>query len=479
MHLSTAALGTLLCGPAVAVTWSSTPATLLQLQVPSLTTQSFEPKVGLDWKMTWGLTTDKLYLAIEAGTTGWVGFGLSEAAGMRGADIMQGHVTSAGAAHVGDFHAVANEAPMADGCQDWTVHHGEEKDGSTLLVVSRKLLTEDSNDRPILASGGLKRQGILAAFGPNGSDDASAYAYHGANKFKFYLDLTSGAAVDQASWSARKAADAALSSFSLKANEGAVPASGAARDDFRAPEAGTGQSIPTARTAYYEYCFPTQAAWAAAGKYLVGFESVSDGSPANVHHLVLYGYDADGCASAATESVVWVGGIGFYEDLPAGVGLPFSRAQSYRLQIHYDNPTAAAGLKDNSGVRLWLSSATPTHEAGTLQLGDGTLQLARTDPVIPQGRSYYTFQCPGSETGTWPVDITVFGSILHMHANGDMMYTEVTTAAGDVVTRPNAVEYFDFAFQDPTMVLSSAGSAVGGCVCGCVGACVGGWVVMQ
>jgi hypothetical protein len=77
------------------------------------------------------------------------------------------------------------------------------------------------------------------------------------------------------------------------------------------------------------------------------------------------------------------------------------------------------------------------------------------------------------------VDITVFGSILHMHANGDMMYTEVTTAAGDVVTRPNAVEYFDFAFQDPTMVLSSAGSAVGGCVCGWMGACVGGWVGMQ
>ena len=38
-----------------------------------------------------------------------------------------------------------------------------------------------------------------------------------------------------------------------------------------------------------------------------------------------------------------------------------------------------------------------------------------------------------------------------MHQAGDMMYLEVKNSNG-VVKRPNAVEYFDFAWQDPTLV---------------------------
>ena len=33
--------------------------------------------------------------------------------------------------------------PTKDGCQDWSVHHGEEKDGRTLLVFSRAFATGD------------------------------------------------------------------------------------------------------------------------------------------------------------------------------------------------------------------------------------------------------------------------------------------------------------------------------------------------
>ena len=32
------------------------------------------------------------------------------------------------------------------------------------------------------------------------------------------------------------------------------------------------------------------------------------------------------------------------------------------------------------------------------------------------------------------------------------MYTEITRANGDVVKRPNSVEFFDFDYQDPTLV---------------------------
>jgi hypothetical protein len=317
------------------------------------------------------------------------------------------------------------------------------------LVVSRALTTEDSNDRPILLSG-LTKTGLLFAYGPiNGA--TGDYSYHGANKIKVYVDLSSGADAGQTAWSAAHAANAAMSYIDLKANEGVVP-TGTPSKSFRAPVAG-GQAIPTTRTTYWEYCFTTSAAWDHT-KNMVAFESVSDGSPANVHHFVLYGYTGTNCQDGDGEQVVWVGGIGFYEDLPTGVGIPFSRTKSFRLQIHYDNPTGATGLKDNSGARVWLSSAALVHEAGTLQIGDGTVNLEKslTDQVIPKGRSYYTFTCPAAETSKWPTDITVFASILHMHQQGDQMYTEVTDGASNVVKRPNAVEYFDFDWQDPTLV---------------------------
>ena len=49
------------------------------------------------WKAVWALTNTasqvqsekKIVLAIEASTTGWVGFGIAEAAGMRGADVIR------------------------------------------------------------------------------------------------------------------------------------------------------------------------------------------------------------------------------------------------------------------------------------------------------------------------------------------------------------------------------------------------------
>ena len=49
--------------------------------------------MGGKWKAVWAFnnanprSADKIFLAVEAATTGWVGFALAEAAGMRGADV--------------------------------------------------------------------------------------------------------------------------------------------------------------------------------------------------------------------------------------------------------------------------------------------------------------------------------------------------------------------------------------------------------
>ena len=85
-------------------------------------------------------------------------------------------MASDGKAYAGDYHATGDWKPIEDGCQDWSILHGEERDGSTLVVLSRPLITSDSNDRPIFTTG-FKSTGLLAAFGS--SDDIY---YHGNNR---------------------------------------------------------------------------------------------------------------------------------------------------------------------------------------------------------------------------------------------------------------------------------------------------------
>ena len=100
---------------------------------------------------------------------------------------------------------------------------------------------------------------------------------------------------------------------------------------------------------------------------------------------------------------------------------------------------------------MWLTSVPRAYAAGVLQLGDPSLQQA--GQTLPTGGSHYTYTCDAARTSAWAVnEITVFGSILHMHKNGAQMYTEVTDPSGNVVTRPNSVEYFDFEHQDPTLL---------------------------
>ena len=123
--------------------------------------------------------------------------------------------------------------------------------------------------------------------------------------------------------------------------------------------------------------------------------------------VVLFGFSKTGCDKSGVSETVWIGGIGFYEDLPATVGLSFNRSdcrrlavsystcsplihnqsprfKSFRLQVHWDNPSATTGLTDKSGVRLWLTSASVANEAGILQLGDGPVSMQ--GQTIPTGK---------------------------------------------------------------------------------------------
>ena len=74
---------------------------------------------------------------------------------------------------------------------------------------------------------------------------------------------------------------------------------------------------------------------------------------------------------------VWAPGEGSF-DLPENVGLPLfgeGGYNSFRLEIHYDNPSLKEGVLDSSGVRIYYSSQLREHDLGVLQLGDPFLSL--------------------------------------------------------------------------------------------------------
>jgi ABC-type multidrug transport system ATPase subunit len=452
--------------------WTTSPSDLLDQYEPSPTFKTTTPiSPFASYKLWWSYSLEKEHITfvIEAKTTGWVGMGIAEAAGMRGADIMMGHVLSSGKVVVEDFHSIANALPNKDGCQDWEALAGEEDatTGSTLLVFGRKFRTNDSNDHPILIQS-IKRLTLLLAHGADGDD--TDYNMHPTGKnVKYPVDLSKATSADKSNWRNEKIATHGITYLDLRAS-GTSPTSAAAKEvnGRQGPTVG-GFNVPATRTTYVDFCYPlsVNSNWARENKYMIAFEGLVDpqgrtSNPNNIHHTVLYAYDGDDCSG--TDSIIWVGGVTFFEDLPENVGISFERFKSFKLQTHYDNPSGTIGLRDDSGVRIYFQNTRPKHEAGTMQLGDGTLELSRssgtaasinsqTPAVIPVGRSYYSFTCPSTVTSSWPVDsITVFASILHMHQTGDMMYTEIIHGDGTPSKRVNSVQYFDFDHQDPTLV---------------------------
>ena len=286
-----------------------------------------EPGIVVSWILDELRAT--VTFAIEAQTTGWIALGLAEAAGMKGADVVMGHVDGAsGSVHIGDYHAIANAAPIRDGCQDWSVLHGEEDSAEkrTILITTRNLTTSDSNDRPILLDS-IKRLKIITAMGAHGDDGGGslpepAYAYHGAHKMKTTVDLRFGGAVTLLSWTAATSADASMSFIDLRANEGTFTGGGGI-SQYPAPVA-NGYPIPSSTTTYTSFCFPTSAhrsvlhdyryyiscesfsqfdslpltcvhmnsEWSAhGGKTIVSFSALPDPtgrSDGYIHHFVLY-----------------------------------------------------------------------------------------------------------------------------------------------------------------------------------------------
>ena len=123
-----------------------------------------------------------------------------------------------------------------DGCQDWTIHHGEQADGKTLIVASRRFLTGDANDLPVVHTG-LRKASLLFSYGS--CDDVSFPCYHQRNVRKMFIDLSTGGGADKSDFVARLNATSGYSYIDLHFND-ATPNADAAENGgkFKTPDAG-------------------------------------------------------------------------------------------------------------------------------------------------------------------------------------------------------------------------------------------------
>lgn len=109
-------------------------------------------KYELEWLVNW--EEKRIIFNVTVQTTGYVGFGLSSSSGnskMRGADIVIGGISaSTGKPYFSDRHAIANQLPVEDLSQDWTLHDAWERGQRTFLSFSRLLDTcDEDHDIPI------------------------------------------------------------------------------------------------------------------------------------------------------------------------------------------------------------------------------------------------------------------------------------------------------------------------------------------
>ncbi|CAM9660109.1 unnamed protein product, partial [Ectocarpus sp. 13 AM-2016] len=246
-------------------------------------------------------------------------------------------------------------------------------------------------------------------------------------------------------------------------------------------------SIPTVRTWYENTCIPASELPKLDEYHAIGFEGVlQDDTAEFVHHLVLTGfYGPPDCGNAcfewmdeifgddgssysssdmtnitlpwfcndvedAADIFIWAPGMHSL-DLPADVGFLFGNESgglnSLRVQVHYDNPDGVSGKNDSSGVRVYYTEELRPMNMGLVKLGDP--QGALHPQPLPDGKSVYSFGCPGTCTETYfeEEEVTVFSHLLHMHENGQRISTQQYRNDGDgneVLIHTAEVEYFSF-----------------------------------
>lgn len=392
------------------------------------------------FRLHWSVdeSNDLIYLGLEANTTGWVGFGISESTSgsMPGSDILMATVDgNTQQATLFDRFAVGYIDPVPDSCQDWHLVSASESSSKTFVEVTRKLSVSSSEDRPFVPG---EMQVIIAV----GASDS--LVYHGSTRHATVVKFF-GPTID----STVTEKDTQL--VSLRMNS----------------------VIPNQFTTYICQSFALPAV---ADGSIVRFDPIIDTgiSSSMAHHMLVHACEDNGpnsyvqqfqqageCGSPVGNpfsgckmiAFIWAVGTSALE-LPAGVGFRIGNATSYSIshlviEFHYTNPSGLFGVSDKSGVDItWTPTVRPM-DAGVMTLGDPLVSLP---PIAPNLKVHEVeTTCPSECTATWPHPVTVFSEFLHMHAVGARMLTN-QFRNNSYLRTTNRIDFYSYGFQQLTRV---------------------------
>jgi DOMON domain/Copper type II ascorbate-dependent monooxygenase, N-terminal domain len=382
----------------------------------------------------WKLDDENIYLAVAVRAFGWVGFGLSESGGMKGADVII--FESAKPGQLRDAHISDERYPIDDDCQDWVFVDARTDGGFLIFEGYRKLLTMDTQDHAIIndVDSVVPAQRIIAAWG-----DSETASYHGRNNtargtVRFYGGGDELVIVHE----------------KLKMQSDG-------HFDLLVPN----HTLAAIGTDYVNFCFawdpdvvsqnvPSQGSIAViAAEILLRDEGIP-----YVHHADVY---ASTTASNQSDTCLPLGEYGYLVYswapgvipfvLPDNVGYLMGPGdngkglQSFRIQVHYNNPDLIEDIVDNGGVRVYYSLTPREHELGIMAMGDA---LSRLEGVpIPAGVSQFDFVCdPSCSTLALDEPVTVIQEGFHMHMSG-YAAAAYHIRDGDVI-REAHVDFFDY-----------------------------------
>lgn len=421
--------------------------------------KSLAPWYNISWSSD--TVTKRIELTVEARTTGWVGFGLAEAGGMRGADIFMASVSSTGVATSGDYYSIGEEAPKKDVVEDWTLLSANEANGLTSVKFSRAFDTGDAQDRPFVNRLNEFPQKILFAVGSidelsyhgrhgRGNDAINFFSNHGGHDLLADIKATPGVFTKM-----------------FTSEDWAIPTHCTGRTDRGTVNVATGvfpfrSSCTDLNTQYAEFCLDLSHDNASL---LIASEFVIDEANRDiVHHFVTRGYSQSGdCTGPIARGIGgWAPGeeyLVFPNNAGVDIG-PGGGLMSLNMQLHYDNWANRAAV-DSSGVRMWLlpkdaaAQVSRPLRTGGLQFGDDFRSYIEQSPMwlgyLPLGLSRFDFFCPGETTARQWADYPGGGGNVtygrhHMHITGTALSVVVRKPDGSIRHKSRSDRY-DFNFQ--------------------------------
>lgn len=411
------------------------------------------------WKIHADREIPQIELAVAAvvgdgtGESGWLGFGIAEAGGMPGSDIVVYEVATN---TFKDYFSLAYASPIEDSCDSDWVQQGEAvvEDGFVAVRLVRALDTEDSQDRVIFndADLTLPATAIIAAWG-----EEETLSYHGKSRarsvVRFFTPDTDTSSITATSRSADTIADPYANAASEKLQD-------MADGSFVIYET-SDYTIPSVETTYFANCinvteYLTQEQ-IDAGVYIIGaeyvpsIETVPDGTDNVewVHHMVgqaTFGECAPpGQRNSLLTLFTWAPG-GQPLVLPDNVHFKVGGSDGFLgfgNNIHFDNRNGVEGIRDYTGVRWYYVNKAREHQAGVIYAGDAIVGLG--GQPVGAGPTKHSFSCPGTCSAAIFGDepsVTVFIEALHEHETGVRVVSEVKRD-GQVV-HSASVENFDF-----------------------------------